>query len=195
MSFKKIKPSKEQLEAIKSGVQIYAPICLYLILREIESYKNNQVGITPEERDEIKKIYGIPLGQWPIRQKEDWRRLSDSLPLEQTKKIFAEINYFLIYSVGALSSNYVNTDDQSPMLDFLKSIFNDRTLWNPEDPTEDCFSKYRDSDNTFKTLLYSLSDAIGEHDPLMSHALTIEIAMIPKFFLEPAVSQIFEKVP
>lgn len=185
--------SQEKLEALRSGVYIYAPICLYLILKELEFYKKNKIPIPENAKgtEEIEKLYGIPLGQWPSQIKEDYRRLSGSLPLEQLKKIFAEIHYFLIYSVGALSSKYLDENGQTIVLDFLYDIFNDRNLWNPEDPTKDCFSKYRNSSNAFRTLSENLGDVITENDPLLAGSLTIDIASIPKFFLASVVDKIF----
>lgn len=189
----KTKPSQEELEALKSEVFIYAPICLYLTLKELEFYKTNGAPMSADakEKKEIKKLYGVPLGEWPSKTKEDWYKLSESLPLKQTRKIFAEIHYFLIYSIGALSSKYLEEEGQTIALDFLYDIFNDRNLWNAEDPTEDCFSKYRNSDNTFTTLINSIGDVINENDPLLTRSIAIEIASISKFFLAPAVDKIF----
>jgi len=189
----KTKPSQEELEALKSGISIYAPICLYLILKELEFYKTNKTPMPTDaqEKKEIEKLYGVPLGEWPPQIKEDWYRLSESLPLEQIKKIFAEVHYFLIYSTGALSSKYLEEEGQTIVLDFLYDIFSDRNLWNAADPTEDCFSKYRKSPNAFVTLVDNLGEATTERDPLLTRGLAIEIASIPKFFLTPAIDKIF----
>ncbi|NOY35879.1 MAG: hypothetical protein GXP44_03130 [bacterium] len=189
----KSKPSQEELEALKFGMSIYAPICLYLILKELSFYKISKTLIPAdaEIKGEIKKLYGVPFGEWPPHIKEDWYKLSESLPLEQIKKISAEVHYFLIYSMGALSSKYLEEEGQTMVLDFLYDIFNDRDLWNPEDPTEDCFSKYRKSPNTFTTLIDNLGSVIAERDPLLTTSLAIDIAGIPKFFLAPAVDKIF----
>jgi len=187
-----VKITNEQIEKLKSGVIIFAPICLYSLLKNWQLSKLNIKKSGKEFNEGVNKIIGIPLQEWPKDIKEDYYKLSESLlNFEQLKDIFAELNYFLIFSTAGYASKYINENDQKIVLDNLFEIFNDRKMWEEKYPDNNAFNKYRQSENTAIELQKNISKIIRENDPLILIDLVMDIISMPMFFINPVIEKLF----
>lgn len=183
------KLSSKQLHALKSGVIIFAPLYLYSFLKLIETRKiKREKGIG----EIINEIAGLPLSEWPPNTKEDYYALSETLlNLDQLKNTFAEIHYFLIYTIAGYTSKYTDQNGQELILDALFDLFNNKQLWGNKYPENNAFTKYRKAQNLLLEFSNQISKTAGVSDSLLLFDFSIEATSINKFFIQPALDKIF----
>jgi hypothetical protein len=181
-------PSNEQLGKLRDVVASYAPLCLYSFLVELEVINAGRKIGTYYTLDSVS---GLPLHVWPEDIKKDYYSLCDTLPIDVLQRVFAEIHYFLIFSVAAQSSRYINIENQTRMLDTLFGIFDDKTVWGTGFPSEDAFTKYRKTDNPMLVFSFHLAASVGVRDAFDVARLTTSVGDIVRSFITPSVEKIF----
>jgi len=182
--------TQKHLEGIKTGVVIFAPLCLYELLNHRELYKKDPQLIKVNLFD---NITGLPLSKWPNEIKDDFYRLCDALSVAQLKKVFAEIHYFLIFNVFNYSSkHFVPPEKRKDLLDILFTTFNDASkLFANEYPEMDAFNKYNQSDNPYLLFAKEISEALNEEDSMILYILSLGISNNLKYLIFPGIDKIF----
>lgn len=181
--------TNKHLHALKSGVTIFAPICLYSLLKTIEIGKTEHGKKTDEI---INKLAGIPLVDWPKDTKDDYYELSETLfSLEELQEVFAEIHYFLIYIITGYISKYIDQKNQKLVLDALFDLFSDKQTWENKYPEDDAFTKYRESENSLLEFSNQIAKSTRMTDAMTLFDYSTDITSINKFFIQPALDKIF----
>lgn len=181
-------PTENQLTQLKDIVIIYAPVCLYKFLIQLEVINvGKKIGVyyAPEE------VAGIPLNEWPKDVVDDYHNLCESLPLDVLQKVFAEIHYFLIFTIASIASQHITLEKQTNMLDMLFSVFSDKEVWGEEYPSVDAFTKYRKSENPMLVFSHNLGAFVGVNDAIEVVNLTTSVGDILKAFVSPSVENLF----
>lgn|GEM_PF-4374741 len=180
--------TNKQLHELRMGVMIYSPLYLYSLLR----IKEGTARHDKETDQAINKLAGLALAAWPKDSKDDYYKLLETLlSLEELKNTFAEIHYFLIYTIAGYVSKYINQDDQKTVLDALFDLFNDRKIWESRYPENTAFTKYRESENFLLEFSNQISKTTGMTDSLLLADYAVEVSSINKFFIQPALDKIF----
>lgn len=180
-------PNSKQLAALRSGVTLFAPLCLFYLLKiEVgQTEKNKEVDQT------ISKLVGKSPKDWPKDIYEDYYRLIETLTVEQLKKTFAEIYYFLIFTIAGHASKYTDQNSQKLVLDALFNLFDDKNVWDGKYPEENVFNKYRKAENLLLEFSNQISKTSGKTDSSLLFDFSIEVTSIIKLFIHPAIDRIF----
>lgn len=177
-----------QLNGLRAGVLMYAPIFMYSFLRMREKFQTND----DKSDNTIKNVVCRFYTQWPKSDQDKFERLFT--PEKKWFRLQREFIYFLIYFFSNYASKYINKDQDKTktILDYLFEIFNDHNQpWFDIPLDEDAYSKYQQSDNPLITLQSKIVKISGEEDSVFLFSFIFRITGILKHFIKPTVNELF----
>ena len=154
--------------------------------------KKDMEAITKEIEKSTEGLVGCPYSQWPEVRKKDFDRLAEILPKEKWIRLYAEVIYFLIFTISGYSCKYIDQEDRVLIPDCLFEIFDDSELWIEGQPEDDAYNKYAQAKiSPLEKFSHEIAKISGLEDEMFLMFFAFKVTGIFKFFIAPAIDKIF----
>jgi len=185
---------RNKLDKLKAGIGIFTPIYVYIFLKmlELSKQKKDMEAVTKEIEKSTEGLIGRPYSQWPEVRKKDFNRLAEILWKEKWVRLYAEVIYFLIFTISGYSYKYIDQQYRVLILDSLFEIFDDLELWIEGQPEEDAYNKYAQAKiSPLEKFSHEIARISGLEDEMFLALFCARVTIIFKFFIAPAIDRIF----
>lgn len=186
-----------KLDLLKSILNTYTNILVYIFLRMIKLDAVNNKNSMDKIINEVEQIIGYPFSQWPENIKVYHDELWLVLPQENIFKLYREIIYYLIFIISGHAHKYIKSSEYKLMLDRLFEIFKIPGVpWLENPPEKNAYNKYNEAENPLaKFALNEIGKRTGQDDLLFLMDYSNYVMSIFKHAIIPTIDKIFLTPP